>query len=89
MAPCPKMIRLRVRMLAPSTVMPMGICWYARPRKLLGPRQMPLPPITSMPSLTTWRARSVTWYLTMADTTEGFSPRSTAPAVMLRAASIM
>ncbi|KAG1364700.1 hypothetical protein G6F59_018939 [Rhizopus arrhizus] len=50
---------------------------------------MPLPPITSMPSLTTWRARSVTWYFTIAETTEGFSPRSTAPAVMLRAASIM
>jgi hypothetical protein len=29
----------------------------------------------------------VTWYLTMADTTDGFSPRSMAPAVITRAAS--
>jgi hypothetical protein len=57
--------------------------------KLLGPRQMPLPPRMSIASLTTWRVRSVTWYLTMAETTEGFSPRSMAPAVMVRAASIM
>ena len=27
MAPCPKMMRLRVRMFAPSTVMAMGMAW--------------------------------------------------------------
>jgi hypothetical protein len=29
------------------------------------------------------------WYFTMAETTDGFSPRSMAPAVSVRAASIM
>jgi hypothetical protein len=48
---------------------------------------MPLPPCTSIASLTTWRARSVQWYLTIAEITDGFSPRSTAPAVITRAAS--
>jgi len=43
----------------------------------------------SIASLTTTRPRSVRWYLTIAEITEGFSPRSTAPAVMERAASIM
>lgn len=42
-----------------------------------------------MPSFTTMRARSVMWYFTMADTTDGFSPWSMALAVMRRAASIM
>ena len=42
------MIRLRVRMLAPSTVIAIGSCMYAAPRKFDGPMQMPLPPRTSM-----------------------------------------
>src|SRR3569832_2104292 len=49
--------------------------------KLRGPMQMALPPCTSIASLTTRRMRSVRWYLTLAEITEGFSPRSTAPAV--------
>ena len=57
--------------------------------KLLGPRQMPLPPWTSIASLTTRRLRSVMWYLTMPEITDGFSPRSIATAVIARAASIM
>ncbi len=76
-------------MLAPSTVMAIGICWYARARKLFGPMQMPLPPTMSMASLITSRARSVTWYLAMAEMTDGFSPRSTASADSRRAASIV
>ncbi len=51
---------------------------YAPPRKFDGPMQMPLPPMTSMPSLIVCRARSVMWYLAIADTTAGFSPRSIA-----------
>ena len=76
-------------MFAPSTVIAIGTCWYTRPMKLLGPRQMPLPPRTSIASFTTLRPRSVRWYLAMAETTEGFSPMSTAETVKMRAASIM
>ncbi|MNC99234.1 hypothetical protein D3C83_174460 [compost metagenome] len=50
--------------------------------------QMPLPAWTSIASLITARPRSVRWYFTMADTTDGFSPKSIAPAVITRAASM-
>ena len=53
------MIIERVRMLAPSTVMPIGTAWYVCARTLRGPRQMPAPPSTSMASLTTVRMASV------------------------------
>ena len=44
-APWPKMIRLRVRMFAPSTVIDTGICMVgARRGSSPGPMQMPLPP---------------------------------------------
>ena len=56
MAPWPNTIRLRVRMLAPSTVIATGICMYAAPRKFDGPMQMPLPPTMSIASLTTCAA---------------------------------
>ena len=42
-----------------------------------------------MASLATWRPISVTWYLSIADGTDGFSPPSMAPAVTERAASIV
>ncbi|MNC30250.1 hypothetical protein D3C75_785290 [compost metagenome] len=48
-----------------------------------------LPPCTSMASLMQSRPRSVRWYLRIADSTDGFSPRSTALAVSMRAASII
>ena len=51
--------------------------------------QMPLPPMTSMPSLMIWRARSVMWYFAIAVSTAGLSPWSIAPAVTTRVASIM
>src|SRR5207247_2357133 len=35
---------------------------------------MPLPPWMSIASFTHWRARSVMWYLAIAEITEGFSP---------------
>jgi hypothetical protein len=43
----------------------------------------------SIASLTQVRAFSVMWYLAIAEITDGFSPRSTAPAVIRRVASIM
>ena len=89
MAPWPNTIRLRVRMLAPSTVIATGSCMYAAPRKFDGPMQMPLPPTTSIASLTTSRPRCVRCSLAMPDTTAGFSPMSIAVAVSARAASIM
>ncbi|MNH08373.1 hypothetical protein D3C79_677860 [compost metagenome] len=49
---------------------------------------MPLPPCTSMACWMHSRPRSVRWYLRIADSTEGFSPRSTALAVSRRALSI-
>ncbi len=42
-----------------------------------------------MASLATWRPISVTWYFSIAEGTEGFSPPSMAPAVTERAASIV
>ncbi len=68
-------------MLAPSTVIAIGEACQARPTKLRGPRMMPLPPTTSITSLTTSRLMLVQWYLAIADGTAGFSPRSTAAAV--------
>ena len=53
--------------------------------KLFGPMQMPRPPSTSMPSLTTSRMYSVVWYLRMAEATDGSSPLSRAAQVRLRA----
>ncbi|KWV87762.1 hypothetical protein PFLmoz3_02456 [Pseudomonas fluorescens] len=49
--------------------------------------QMPLPATMSMPSLTMMRARSVTWYLAMAEITDGFSPASRDATDTLRTAS--
>lgn len=46
-SPWPKMIRLLVRVFAPSTVMAMGMAMYALPIKLEGPLQMPAPPTVS------------------------------------------
>ena len=80
-APWPKISRLRVMMLAPSTVIAIGEACQARPPRLRGPRMMPLPPTISMKSLADWRPISVQWYLAMADGTDGTSPRSTAAAV--------
>ncbi len=76
-------------MLAPSTVIMIGTCMYAPPMKFDGPMQMPLPPTTSIASMTTWRPRSVRCSLAMPEITAGFSPRSTAVVVSTRAASIM
>ncbi len=42
-----------------------------------------------MASFATWRPISVTWYLSIAEGTEGFSPPSIAPAVTERAASMV
>ena len=42
-----------------------------------------------MASFTHRRARSVRWYLAIAEITAGFSPASTEPAVITRVASIM
>ena len=50
--------------------------------------QMPLPPCTSMASLSTSRMRSVMWYLQMAEMTLGFSPMSSAAIVMRRMPSM-
>src|SRR3990167_4868531 len=55
---------------------------------VVGPMTIPLPPCTSMAWLMHSRPRSVRWYLRMAESTEGFSPRSTALAVRMRALSI-
>ena len=43
---------------------------------------MPLPPWMSIASLTTCEPTSVAWYFAIALGTEGFSPMSTAAAVM-------
>ena len=50
---------------------------------------MPLPPCTSIASLAICRDISVTWYFSIAEGTEGFSPPSMAPAVTERAASMV
>ncbi|MNR61731.1 hypothetical protein D3C85_1835590 [compost metagenome] len=50
---------------------------------------MALPPWMSMASAMQSRPRSVRWYLRIAESTEGFSPRSTALAVSMRALSII
>ena len=76
-------------MLAPSTVIATGSCMYAAPRKFDGPMQMPLPPTTSIASLTTSRPRSVRCSFAMPEMTAGFSPASIAAVVSIRAASIM
>jgi len=43
------------------------------PKMLFGPRQMPAPPITSIASFVTIRARDVVWYFITADSTAGCS----------------
>jgi len=53
------MIIERVRMLAPSTVIPIGSAWYPWASMLRGPRQIPAPPTTSIESLITVRMDSV------------------------------
>jgi len=88
-APWPKISRLRVMMLAPSTVMPIGAACQLRPAKLRGPRMMPLPPITSITSEMTSRPMLLQWYFAMADGTDGTSPRSTAAAVACDSALIV
>ena len=56
--------------------------------KLRGPNTTAEPPWMSIASLTARRMSSVRWYLIIAEMTDGFSPWSTAPAVITRAASI-
>jgi len=75
-------------MLAPSTVMPIGVACHARPAKFFGPSMTPLPPTTSITSQTTARPIVVQWYLAMAEGTDGTSPRSTAAAVAWASALI-
>src|SRR5262249_13637683 len=75
-APWPKIIRLRVMMFAPSTVIAIGAPCQPRPIQFDGPRITPLPPCTSIASLATSRASSVAWYFAIAEGTAGFSPRA-------------
>mmetsp|Transcript_18478 Transcript_18478/g.60462 ORF Transcript_18478/g.60462 Transcript_18478/m.60462 type:complete len:246 (-) Transcript_18478:785-1522(-) len=71
--PCPMIMKERVMMLAPSTVMPIGVLIHELPRKLASPRQMPAPPRMSIPSCTTLRPRSVHVCFMMDDSTIGAS----------------
>ena len=81
MAPCPNTISVRVRMLAPSTVIETGTPVYAEANGLRGPREIALPPRMSMPSLIALRKISVVLYFIMAVTTAGAAPWSSPPFV--------
>ena len=86
--PCPKMMRVRVRMLAPSTVI-----WMDEPSSAIrigffGPRHKAAPPRTSIAFITVRRVISVCSYFEIAEITDGRWPSITAPATKIRAASL-
>mmetsp|Transcript_14401 Transcript_14401/g.25111 ORF Transcript_14401/g.25111 Transcript_14401/m.25111 type:complete len:207 (-) Transcript_14401:161-781(-) len=71
--PWPMIWKERVMMLAPSTVMAMVTDIYMLPAKFFGPRQIPAPPMMSMPSMMILRPRSVTDCFMMDESTMGAS----------------
>ena len=86
--PWPKMISVRVRMLAPSTVIWMDEPSSAISSGFFGPRHSAAPPMTSMASMTTRRVISVCSCFEIAEITDGRWPSITAPATNMRAASL-
>jgi hypothetical protein len=81
---------LRVRMLAPSTVIPIGSLLIGAADEVRRAQADALAADDVHAVIDDLAGkRSVTWYLAIAETTDGFSPRSMAPAVIVRTASIM
>ncbi len=87
--PWPKMIRQRVMMFAPSTVMGDGHLLVRARQEVVRPHADALA-ADDVHGVVDHIAGTlgVTWYLAMAEMTDGFSPRSTASADSRRAASI-